>query len=133
MAEAPFDAIPSAANFADYFTTTWLESTVFSIQLWNHWEAGDRTTNAAEGWHSKIKDTVNHAHPDVYSAVEIIKREQDTTELCILQLANGAAPPAKKRKYTTQENRLQRLRTNFQTNAITLCQYVDAVGNLFMV
>ena len=54
----------------------------------------------------KLNNMINHPHPDVYSAVEILKREQKTTELCILQLVNGAAPPAKKES-------IQRRKTNF--------------------
>ena len=79
MVEAPFDAIPSAANFADYFTTPWLESFQYScgiigkqaIELLMQQKVGIR----------KLINTVNHPHPDVYSAVAILKREQETTEL----------------------------------------------------
>ena len=50
-------------SFTDYVTTYWLET---RRHLWNHYLIqGPRTTNHLEGWHSKIKKQIQHAHPNI--------------------------------------------------------------------
>ena len=131
MGDAPFGSIPNAQTFADYFTQTWLDGP-FSITLWNHWGEDQRTINAVEGWHSKINDTVSRAHPNIFKAIDQLKKEQEAVEVKLLQLSNGAPSQPKKRKYITLEQRLARVRARFLTDEINLRQFADAVGNLFM-
>lgn len=131
MGEAPFTAFPAAQDFCDYFTQTWLESTSRPISLWNQWNDCERTTNAVEGWHSKVNGSVIRAHPNVFDSISLIKREQESVELKTMQMANGARPPTKKRKYVTQENRLTRLRERLNASEVNLREYAEAVGNLF--
>ena len=50
-------------SFTDYVTTYWVET---RRHLWNHYLIqGPRTTNHLEGWHSKIKKQIQHAHPNI--------------------------------------------------------------------
>ena len=60
MAEAPFDAISSAANFAKYITTTWLES--FQVICGIIGKQGIESPMQQKVGIRKLINTVNHPH-----------------------------------------------------------------------
>ena len=70
-------------EFCDYFTNTWIEGAHFPIEMWNHHRASTRTTNAVEGWHSRINKKTN-CHPNIYDALELIRKEQEHAEITML-------------------------------------------------
>ena len=52
-----------------------------------------RTNNNVEGWRSSLKMVVGKAHPHVFEFFENFEKEQDSTEVSLVQLANSATPP----------------------------------------
>ena len=75
-AEAPQNII-RLDDFISYFKSTWLVGS-YPPSLWNVFETKSaRTNNHIEGWHSKLKNVVGKAHPNVYEIVEIFKRGCD--------------------------------------------------------
>ena len=74
MAEALFDAISSAANLADY--SLQLGWNLFNTAVESLVSRGIKPPMQQKVGIRKLINMVNHPHPDVYSAVEILKREQ---------------------------------------------------------
>ncbi|VDI62638.1 Hypothetical predicted protein [Mytilus galloprovincialis] len=92
--------------FADYVTEYWVEG--YNRQHWNHFSnEGPRTNNHLEGWHSKLKKHVNHAHPNIYILIEILKKTQANTEANQIQVAAGGTQRPTSLKYRNINNRLQ--------------------------
>ncbi|VDI04710.1 Hypothetical predicted protein [Mytilus galloprovincialis] len=84
--------------FADYVTEYWVEG--YNRQHWNHFSnEGPRTNNHLEGWHSKLKKHVNHAHPNIYIMIEILKKTQANTEANQIQVAAGGTQRPTSLKY----------------------------------
>ena len=52
-----------------------------------------RISNNVEGGHSRPKMVVGKAHPHVFEIFENFEKEQDSTEVSLVQLANSATPP----------------------------------------
>ena len=63
-----------------------------------------------EGFHSKLNAAVGRRHPTVFKVIEVLKDMDDTHERGIAQLAMGAAPKRRKRKYVEVDAALTRLR-----------------------
>ena len=68
-------------QFVHYFDETYLSSSIFPIQLWNHFEtAGPRTNNHVEGYNNKLKCFVGAAKPNIYKIVNIFKNEETNSD-----------------------------------------------------
>ena len=76
LKESNRDAHQSFTNFYNnYYIPTWLE--LFSPSVWRKCGVQHRTNNFAEAWHSKLSKVLR-THPDIWSFVEAIKREEQT-------------------------------------------------------
>jgi hypothetical protein len=61
--------------------------------IWNQYTAATRdehrTNNVSEGWHSRFHIVMGKNHPDLYSALTEIKKEQADTEIAVAELSLG--------------------------------------------
>ncbi|XP_033726121.1 uncharacterized protein LOC117315828 [Pecten maximus] len=123
------DHTPEMTRFKDYITETWVES--HDKETWNHFEnAGPRTKNHVEGWHSKVNRLCSSAHPNIYSIIKLIKSIQATNESKIIQLEAGARPRRKKAKYQRIDARLRILKDRFRNGELDVYAYADAASHL---
>ena len=65
----------------------------YPIPLWNQYEASingeQKTNNCSEGWHNRFRLIVGKHHPDLYSFLTEIQKEQADTEIAITELSLG--------------------------------------------
>ena len=52
-----------------------------------------RTNNNVEGWHSSLKMVIGKAYPHVFEILENFEKQQDSTKVPLVELANSATPP----------------------------------------
>lgn len=83
----------------------------YAPKTWNQYEAvlanSHRTNNVSEGWHNRFRTLVGKAHPDIFSLITELKKEQANTEVCMLELSMGRRvrnSPA--RKWLQREDRI---------------------------
>lgn len=50
---------------------------------------GDTTNDPCEGWHNRLARMLNRHHPDLYSPLNALKKEQGDAEISILELRMG--------------------------------------------
>lgn len=123
------DQGPEVTRFTDYVTETWVEG--LPRREWNHYDNdGPRTTNHAEGWHSKVNKMCQHAHPNIFAAVKLLQSIQATNEAKMLQLSAGGKKRPTKKKYRLLDSRLQQLKDRFQAGQIGVLEYADAASAL---
>jgi hypothetical protein len=114
--------------FTDYVTDQWVEG---DRSLWNHYGTeGPRTTNSIEGWHSKLKKMTQHAHPNIYTAIQLFKDIQNSIEIATIQRALGGTIRPRTRKYLNIDRRLAILKDRYQTGVIDLITYADSASQL---
>ena len=114
--------------FADYVTEYWVEG---DRQRWNHFtNQGPRTNNNVEGWHSRINKKLNHGHPNIFQLIELLQKEQATTEATRIQLSAGGKRKLKKKKYQVIDRRLMRLKQRLVASEMTVMEYADAASHL---
>lgn len=88
--------------------------------LWNQYTTAvnksHRTNNVSEGWHNRFRLVVGRHHPDIYTAIAEIQKEQGYSEMCLVELSMGkkvkAAPNA---KWTELQNRLESIAAEYNT------------------
>ena len=58
-----------------------------------------RTNNAVEGWHRSFQGNVGAYHPNFWKFIDILKREQNLTQVNIAQARAGHQPEPQRRRY----------------------------------
>lgn len=62
-------------------------------QIWNQYtstlDGTQKTNNVSEGWHNRFRLVVGKHHPDLYSAIMEIQKEQADTEITLTELSLG--------------------------------------------
>ncbi|XP_033753121.1 LOW QUALITY PROTEIN: uncharacterized protein LOC117336618 [Pecten maximus] len=123
------DISGETTRLKDYVTEIWIEGQ--HIAFWNHYDNdGPRTTNHVEGWHSKVNKLCQHAHPNIFVAVQLLKKIQATNEAKIIQLSAGGKQRPKKRKYCHIDYRLSHLKDRYRNGQIDVLTYADAASHL---
>ena len=68
----------------------------FPPRMWNHFQnSSPRTNNHLEGWHYRLNRLARKAHPNLFETIELIKNEQASKEVQMIQLAAGGQPRPK--------------------------------------
>ena len=126
-------AVPRAVEFSDYVVTTWVDDDArFPLRMWNHFiNAGPRTNNNVEGFHSRVNRLLPHRHPNIYRFVELIKGIEKCERAKLIQINAGAPPPPPRRRvYRELDTRVRRLKQQLTDRTKTPLQYLDAIGHL---
>ena len=50
-----------------------------------------------EGWHSQLKKIVRKSHPNIFEIIDVMCKEQATTEMKLNQFEAGAMRPSPKK------------------------------------
>ena len=101
-AEVPDEVLP----VFEYFNENYIEGRVvrargrggrrtipprYPINIWNQHEAAlagyHKTNNVSEGWHNRFRLVIGKVHPDLYSALKELQKEQADTEIIIAELS----------------------------------------------
>ena len=117
--QSALTAIPRVDELIEYFTDTWLNGN-FPQSQWNYFNQHlPRTNNHVEGWHSRIKKIISTPHPNIYSWVEFIQREEAVTKAKIQTLRLGATTRPQRHHVKEKEKRIQALFDRFNGGALS--------------
>ena len=95
--------------------------------MWNHFQnSGPRTNNHLEGWRYRLNRLARKAHPNLFETIELIKNEQASTEVQMIQVAAGGQP----RKAVRQDEKIKRLVAEFSSGQRTLDSFLSALTNM---
>ncbi|XP_071105325.1 uncharacterized protein [Haliotis cracherodii] len=120
--------IPGVRNFADYVTEQWVDGG--ERFMWNHFDTvGPRTTNHVEVWHSKLSKLAA-CHSNIFKFANLIKSEQNSAELTVMQLNAGGIVRPTKKVYRQLEERLEQQKRLLVTGVTTTLIYGDNVSHL---
>ena len=75
--EANYEEYPQLERFTDYMLKTWIDTPIFSIALWNHFQNAEiRVNNNNEGYNSRFNDKCSAPHPNLWKFIELIQEEE---------------------------------------------------------
>ncbi len=116
--------VPRTEEFVVYFQGTWISGN-YPPATWNVHDLDDcRTNDLMEGWHSKLKNVLGKAHPNVYEIVRTLKAEQAAVELAVAQLGAGACPPPRSHASIDKDWKVAEMKRKFAANEMTLQEYI---------
>ncbi|XP_064466973.1 uncharacterized protein LOC135378057 [Ornithodoros turicata] len=116
---------PNVDRLIDYFESTWMEGN-FEVHQWNHnGNRGPRTNNHLEAWHRKINARVNKAHPNIYSFVDLIKKDEALNSIHLLQLSHEGSLRARDRKWVHKDRKLEQLESDLNNERLTMLQFLN--------
>ena len=125
--------IPQAAEFHDYVNRTWMAPDArYSPDIWNIYDRLDdsRTINALEGWHHKLNLYIGKAHPNLFELIRFLKKEELFQRSELGRLGAGGRPNPRRLTYVRLDQRMQRLKTQYENRQRNIMSYVDAVGHI---
>ena len=100
----------------------------YKLSQWNYYDnEGPRTNNHVEGWHTRLKKVVGKAHPNLYEIIEVMKKEQATSEIKLQQLEMGGRAPHRKKRFVEKDKRILTLFERFKNGEYSLSDYLDAI------
>ena len=92
---------------------------VFDKSIWSaHSRVANslpRTNNAVEDWHRKMQTAVSCHHPNIWSFLRILKREQSLNNVNLNQIFGGHLPEQPKKKYKDCYSRIAIIVADFDT------------------
>ena len=115
-------------RLTDYVTETWIEGRFTQPTCNHYYTEGPRINNHLEGWHNKLKKRVGAAHPTIYKIIDHFKKEQAANEVKMVQYAARRHRRKRAKKYSEEEERLQRLKNDLTAGTKTFVEYGDAAS-----
>ena len=88
---------------------------LFEFGLWNMYNQTlddlpiARTNSAVEGWHRSFQANVGAYHPNFWKFIDILKREQNLTQVNIAQARAGHQPEPQRRRYLDSNQRIKNI------------------------
>ena len=124
----------------DYFEDTYIgrlrpgghrRVPLFDLGLWNMYNQtlDDllRTNNAVEGWHHSFQANVGAYHPNFWKFIDILKREQNLTQVNIAQARAGHQPELQLRRYLDSNQRIKNIVQDYHNRDIM--QYLRGLAH----
>ncbi|XP_071840820.1 uncharacterized protein [Apostichopus japonicus] len=121
---------PAMQQFIQYLENNYIsDNGNFPAQLWNvfHRDNDTRTNNHVEGFHQRWNNIIGRAHPSLWLFLRKMKDEQHLLEITVASAGRGEAPPHRRRKWRTLQQRITRLRDEYLSGKRTLQRYWNAV------
>ena len=89
-----------------------------------------RTNKAVESWHHKLNCDIGRSNLNAHKLVDILRKEQASTEMTIQHDLLRVAPPLRRRKYRELDCRLQRVRLSYELGVYTTEAYMTAIQHI---
>lgn len=91
----------------------------YKPEIWNQYDAAlnrlHRTNNVSEAWHNRLQVMVGKHHPDLFSALEELKKEQADTESMIAELSLGRrVKAAPRKKWMDYQQRIENVAQDYE-------------------
>ncbi|XP_078533371.1 uncharacterized protein LOC144819280 [Lissotriton helveticus] len=129
------------ASLLNYFEDTWIghlsrsgrrRKPRFHVEGWNCYstclEGGAKTNNAIEGWHNSFSHTIGKHHPNFYSFLKTLKKEQSFQETRLAQALTGSLNPRPSKQAKEMSERLLGVLQQFSLTVAL--DYLENVANI---
>lgn len=132
-------------DFIEYFDRTYVSGKPavgrrravpprYRPHVWNQHDAVRdglaKTNNVSEGWHNRFRLLMGKSHPDIFSFIKEIKKEQGDTEIAVVELSLGRkVKAAAKKKWVDTQLKLQRIVLNYES--YEMLKFLETIGDTF--
>jgi len=108
--------MPQVANLCDFFSSQWIDTSIFNPGTWSVFNQAIRTKNHSEGWHNKFKSK-GRAEMNLYDLIKLLHLESQIVALNMNLLCAYKLKIQQNLLHDSYEARLKKLWKKFkQTN-----------------
>ena len=101
----------------------------FPIELWNHFDADERTNNDVEAYNYRL-NTVIGPHKNIWTFIKKIKTEESATHVKFLRIENETLRKRERNsKDLKRDLKISECKVSYLSNKISLSEYLDKVSN----
>ena len=130
---------PELEPIADYVEDTYIgrpqrrgqRPPRFPIDFWNiHDRIADGlpcTNNSVEGFHRHIQASILCCHPNIWTFLKVLQKEQALNEIQITQMMAGQQAPPQRRQYRESGQRILRIVEDFENR--TAMEYMRGISH----
>lgn len=112
----------------------------YPIATWNQYEAAlvgsHKTNNCSEGWHNRFRLVVGKNHPDLFSLLKELQKEQADSDIIVTELRLGrSVKAAPKKKWINAQNNIRHIVADYATYKTNnqILQYLRSLAsNVFL-
>lgn len=139
-------ATPMLTNVLQYFERNYIGipargrraavNPLYPPALWNQRDAAlngnHKTNNISEGWHNRFRLLIGKNHPDMYSFLTEVQKEQGDTEIAVTELCLGrAVKAAPKKKWIQYQIKIQNIANDYinYKNAGNELEFLELMGS----
>jgi hypothetical protein len=113
-------------NFVDYVLLNYIgddATPTFPIELWNHFDANERTNNDVEAYNYRL-NTVIGPHKNIWTFIKKIKTEESATQIKFLRIENETFRKRERNsKDIKRDLKISECKVSYFSNKITLNEY----------
>ena len=121
---------PTLDKFNNYFTSNWIESSTWTIGMWNQYDNTLRTNNHVEGYNLRINKILVTPHPNIWKLIEFLQRENTTMTMTFERLEKNLLRTSSRNKMDIQfDLDIERLKNKYIVKSITLEEYVASLSS----
>jgi hypothetical protein len=136
--DCPEDLLPVFDDFNEYYVSGRPRrgrrapvAPRYPVRLWNQYDTAltksHRTNNISEGWHNRFRVVIRKHHPDLYTLIEELQKEQGYMEICVTELALGKkVKSARAKKWTDLQTRIGAIASEYDTRPIM--EYLQSIA-----
>ena len=108
--------MPQVANLCDFFSSQWIDTSIFNPGTWSVFNQAIRTKNHSEGWHNRFKSK-GRAKMNLYDLIKLLHLESQIVALNMNLLCAYKLKIQQNLLHDSYEARLKKLWKKFkQTN-----------------
>ena len=119
-------------NFVDYVLLHYIGddgAPTFPIELWNHFDANERTNNDVEAYNYRL-NTVIGPHKNIWTFIKKIKTEESATQIKFLRIENESFRKRERNsKDLKRDLKISECKVSYLSNKISLNEYLDKISD----
>jgi len=93
--------------FLDHYVQQWMENQNVPIEMWNINRRQHRSSNAVEGWKSKLSCIIGKQQPNIFLLVQRLKGEAELVPWQVKSKEFGQSDQKRRKTYVKQEERIK--------------------------
>ncbi|CAF1027569.1 unnamed protein product [Rotaria sordida] len=122
-------AYPYIPDFLNYYHNTYGSFSIFSSHMYNYYRnILPRTINYLEHCHSRLKKHVNASHPNIYVAIDLLRKEQSLASIARLRDSMGAPTSKHRKNKVTTDECLIKVWQRYDEGRLDISSFLKAAG-----
>lgn len=124
------EATAPLRKLLNYYEVNWITNTKTPPATWSTYKRAVRTNNDVEGWHNRLNEGSQCAHPNMYLLIRQLAKETTILPLQISLVAQECLMRRVTKKAADKQDALIKIWDQYEVDAISASALLRACGKL---